>query len=94
MSSANASSQHTEPNPKIDDAASAVIGHILRSPRMRAAAIVLSHRINMLDALDEAGFNINNASVTVLFDGKIVTSIVRPDGNTELRGGGSVPFTR
>jgi hypothetical protein len=61
---------------------------------MRAAAIALSHRINMLDALDQAGFNINNASVTVLFDNKMVTSIMRPDGSTELRGGGNVPFTR
>jgi N-acetylmuramic acid 6-phosphate (MurNAc-6-P) etherase len=80
--------------PQIDDAVTNVINHLMRSPRMRAASIALSQRINMLDALEQAGFNINNASVTVLFDGKVVTSIVRPDDKTELRGGGAVPFTR
>lgn len=76
--------------PRIDEAASDVINHILRSPRMRAASIALSQRVGMLEALDQAGFNVTNASVLVLFEGHAVRTVLKPDDHTELKGGGHV----
>lgn len=67
---------------------------IARSDRLRAATLALAQRVEMLDALEQAGFAVNNASVMVVFDGKQVTSVLHPDEAVQIRGGGFVPFTR
>lgn len=67
---------------------------IASSDRMRAAALSIVERVSMLDALDGAGFKVNNAVVTIIFDGGQVTSTVNPDDNLQIKGGGFVPLPR
>ena len=67
---------------------------IASSDRMRAAALSIVDRVSMLDSLDSAGFKVNNAIVTIVFDGGQVTSTVNPDNNVQIKGGGFVPLPR
>lgn len=85
----------TPPNtPQIDDRLRLAIDHMMRSPRMRAATIALSERVNMLDALERAGFVINNAKVLVILQGREVRTVLTPADGLDIEGGGFVKIDR
>jgi hypothetical protein len=76
-----------------DEALNQLVKRIQCSPRLRAAIDIVAMRIDQLDVLEQAGFPITNAVVTVVFDGARVTSGLDGDG-LQLRGGGAINLRR
>jgi hypothetical protein len=79
---------------KTDELLLRLCERIAKSERMKAAALELYKRVEILDILEQAGKPQNNASALIIFDGGRVTSVLNVDESLQIRGGGFVPLPR
>jgi hypothetical protein len=75
-----------------DEALRRIIVRMAASPRLCAAVIALATRIDMLDALETAGYPVTNATIHIIVDGAQVKSAIEPAAGLQIKGGGVVPI--